>query len=109
MRKFKFAGVSKVGNRFALRASNREEYPDLLVRNKNTNVKIVKLSKPMTKDEIREHLARRQDFKSPQILAVLRRDVSTPRRKTAKAKTTKKTVAKSSAKKSPEATQAVAA
>jgi hypothetical protein len=87
MRKFKFAGISKVDGRFALRASNRDVYAEILERDKNTNIKIIKLDKPMTKDQIREHLARRKDFRNPQILAVLRRGEDTAaKRKPAKKK-----------------------
>lgn len=76
MRKFKFAGVSKLNGRYTLRATNRElpVYPEILKRDKNTHINIVRLDKPMTKDQIREHLARRKDFKRPEILAVLKRD-----------------------------------
>lgn len=93
MRKFRFAGVSKVGGRIALRASNRDNYDEILKRDKNTAINIIKLDKPMTKDQIREALARRKDFRTPQVLAVLKRDDNAPVRKTPK----KKAVAKKKA------------
>jgi hypothetical protein len=93
MRKFKFAGISKVDGRYALRASNRDVYAEILERNKNTNVKIFKLDKPMTKDQAREFLARKKEFKSPQILAVLRRGEEPKRKaKAVKKKAVKKAV-----------------
>lgn len=103
MRKFRFAGVSKVDGRVALRASNRDNYDEILHRDKNTGIKIVKLDKPMTKDQIAELLARRKEFRTPQILAVLRKRIGEgeqPVRKAVK----KKAVAK----KAPAAEQAAA-
>jgi hypothetical protein len=89
MRKFRFAGVSKVDGRIALRASNRDAYADILKRDKNTAINIIKLDKPMTKDQIREHLARRKAFQSPAILSVLKRgDVEPVAKKKAPAKRT---------------------
>lgn len=73
-RKFRFAGVSKRDGEFHLRASNREIYDQILKRDKDTHITIVKLAKPMTKEEIRAALARRKEFKSPAILKVLSRD-----------------------------------
>jgi hypothetical protein len=73
-RKFRFAGVSKRDGEFHLRASNREIYDQILKRDKDTHITIVKLAKPMTKEEIRAALVRRKEFKSPAILKVLSRD-----------------------------------
>lgn len=93
MRKFRFAGVSKVDGRLALRASNRDNYDAILVRDKNTNIKIVALGKPMTKDQIRETLARRKDFKAPAIQKLLKKGEEPTARRPAK----KKAVAKKKA------------
>lgn len=93
MRKFRFAGVSKVDGRLALRASNRENYDEILVRDKNTAINIIKLDKPMTKDQIRETLARRKDFKSPAIQALLKKGEDVPVRKSAKKRVAKKATA----------------
>ena len=89
MRKFRFAGVSKVDGEWRLRASNRENYDEILARDKNTGIKLRKLSKPMTKDEIRKDLSRRKDFRTPQILRVLQRDDEAPVRKVARKKSKK--------------------
>lgn len=80
MRKFKYAGVSKVGGQFTLRATNRElpVYPQLLEREGNTAINIIELDKPMTKDQIREHLAKRKAFRTPPILAALRKETKQP-------------------------------
>lgn len=91
-RKFKFAGVSRVDGRLALRASNRENYDAILKRDKNTGIQIVKLDKPMTKDQIREVLARRAAFKTAPILKLLSKgdEEKAPAKKAVKKKAAKK-------------------
>jgi hypothetical protein len=80
-----------VDGRFTLRATNRElpVYPEILVRDKNTHINIIKLNKPMTKDQIREHLAKRKDFRKPAILAVLKKEKPATKRAVAKKKVAK--------------------
>jgi hypothetical protein len=93
-RKFLYAGVSQRDGQFHLRASNREIYDEILKRDKDTRINIIKLSKPMTKDEIRATLVRRKDFQSPAILKVLSRGEDAPA-KAAKKKPARRKAVKS--------------
>ena len=98
-RKFRFAGVSKRDGKFHFRASNREIYDQVLKRDKDTEIHIVKLNKPMTKEAARQACARLQQFKKPAILKVLRKDDETaaPKKTAAKRKPAARKTTESSA------------
>jgi hypothetical protein len=89
-RTFTVAGVSKVGDGFHFRASNRENYGEILEKVGQTDVLIVKLPNPMTKDEARAHVRGLNEFQalSSEAQAVFGERVAAP--KTPKAPTERK-------------------
>ena len=99
-----------VGGRWAVRASNRDIYPEILKRDENTRIKIIRLDRPMTKDKIREVLADHKDFKDPKIQAVLKRgDEATVKKTAAKKAAVKSTKTRRAPKPVEAASQSAAA
>lgn len=70
-RTFAFAGVARRDGELVFRASTREGYGAILVKEGDTDVQVVALPNPMTKDEARKHLLSVKGFGSPEIKALL--------------------------------------
>jgi hypothetical protein len=70
---FKYAGVSFHNDKFKFRATNRDGYGDILVKEGKTYVKILELPQPMAKDEAKAYLATHPEFKDAgsAVMAVL--------------------------------------
>lgn len=69
-RQFTYAGLATRGTKVHFRASNRAGYGDILTDEGDTNVKIVKLPKPMSKDEAKAFLGSLKSF--PEMKAFLK-------------------------------------
>lgn len=87
MKTFKCAGVSKHNGKMSFRATNRDNpiYPDLLKKEGHTDIHIVELKSPMTKEDARKYLQARKEFQTPEIMACLKQTDS-DEKQTAKAK-----------------------
>jgi hypothetical protein len=93
---FKFAGVSKHDGKFKFRATNRDGYDQILIKEGKTNVDIRTMPTPMDKDSAKEYLASIKEFQTAEILAVLTKGAkaTVTTVKVAKAKVAKDTKAK---------------
>jgi len=98
MKTYTTAGVSKSNGKFALRATNRADdtYATILTKEGHSDVKLVKLKTPMSKDEAKKYLTGLKHFQDPEILAVLKAVGGEEAKETAtaKKKVTKPTNAK---------------
>ena len=65
----KFAGVSRQDGTLKFRASNRASYGDILRREGKTDVQIIQLPHPMTKEQAKRFIGGLKEFQSEEILA----------------------------------------
>lgn len=68
---FKYAGVSKHNGKMKFRATNRDGYAEILIKEGKTDVNIQSLPNPMDKIAAKGYLITLPEFQTPEILAAL--------------------------------------
>lgn len=82
---YKFAGVSKHNGKMKFRATNRDGYADILIKEGKTDVNIQTLPNPMDKIAAKGYLITLPEFQTPEILEALGAEDLSTQVKTSKA------------------------
>lgn len=103
MRTFKCAGVSRLKGKITFRATNRENsvYTEILKKDGHTDVNLVDLKSPMTKEDARKNLLGRKEFQTPEIQACLKQVDKEEKKEAKTAKAAKAAIVKPTQAKKP--------